>query len=283
MQLPHLQPLLHDEQCINGGVASQLELQLPQTLHVFGPEPYKHLKTTKLNPNTPWMKCNKKTINIAFIVSYLPWIILDSWKSKTSANCFFRLVLLDSRSQYLTSHAVLNYRAYTQRVDWIIPYKSSSFSIRDAASRGTLRTPQALRPNTFNNCSEANLTKPGFGNGGHCFATTTRFFHSRCALARARLVTFWSFCLCIAIAFPKMQAFILAWSWCQGPPAAVEGLPGLAFFATKPCTFFKCLVNNHLAQYAIVQVPTMHLHFDPTCVHSLSFRAKLGGQRSASG
>jgi hypothetical protein len=44
---------LHDEQCINGGVAFQLELQLPQTLHVFGPEPYKHPKTTKLNPNTP--------------------------------------------------------------------------------------------------------------------------------------------------------------------------------------------------------------------------------------
>jgi len=57
--------LLHDELCINGGVASQLELWLPQTLPVFGPEPYKHPKTTKLNPNTPWMKCNKKTINIA--------------------------------------------------------------------------------------------------------------------------------------------------------------------------------------------------------------------------
>jgi hypothetical protein len=24
----------------------------------------------------------------------------------------------------------------------------------------------------------------------------------------------------------------------------------LAFAATKPCTSFKCLVNNHLAQYA---------------------------------
>ncbi len=65
MQQLHLQPLLHDEQCINGGIASQLELQLPQTLPVFGPKPYKHPKTTKLNPNTPWMKCNKKTINIA--------------------------------------------------------------------------------------------------------------------------------------------------------------------------------------------------------------------------
>jgi hypothetical protein len=107
-----------------------------------------------------------------------------------------------------------------------------------------------LRPNTFNNCSETNLTKAGFRSGGHCFATTTRWFHSRSALARARLTTFWSFHLCTAMAFPKMRTFILAWSWCQGPPAEVEGLPGLTFSATKPCTSFKCLVNNHLAQYA---------------------------------
>jgi hypothetical protein len=45
----------------------------------------------------------------------------------------------------------------------------------------------------------------------------------------------------------------------------------------------QCLVNNHLAQYATMQVLTLHFHFDPTFVHSLSFRAKLGGQRSASG
>jgi hypothetical protein len=36
MQLLHLQPLLHDELCINGGVASQIELWLPQTLPLFG-------------------------------------------------------------------------------------------------------------------------------------------------------------------------------------------------------------------------------------------------------
>jgi hypothetical protein len=30
-----------------------------------------------------------------------------------------------------------------------------------------------------------------------------------------------------------------------------------------------------LAQYATMQVPTLHFHFDPTFVHSLSFRAKL--------
>jgi hypothetical protein len=127
-------------------------------------------------------------------------------------NYFVRLVLLHFRSQYLTSHVVFNCRAYTQRVDRIIPCKSSSFSIRDAASRGTLPTPQALRPNTFNNCFEANLTKGGFGSGGHYFARTTMWFHSRFTLARARLVTFWSFRLCTAIAFPEMRAFILAWS-----------------------------------------------------------------------
>jgi len=186
-------------------------------------------------------------------------------------------------TQFLTPHAGFNCRAYTQWVNQIILCKFSSFSIHDVASGSTLPMPQALRPNTFNNCSEANSTKVGFGSGGQCFATATRWFHLRSALARTWLATFWSFHLCIAMAFPKMRAFILAWSWCRGPPIEVEGLPGLACSATKPCTSFKCLVNNHLAQYATVQVPTLHFHFDPTFVHSLSFRAKLGGQRSASG
>jgi hypothetical protein len=65
MQLLHLQPLLHDDQCKNGGVASQLELHLQQTGPLFGPKPYKHPKITKLNCITPWMKYNRKTINIA--------------------------------------------------------------------------------------------------------------------------------------------------------------------------------------------------------------------------
>ncbi len=58
MQLLHLQPLLHDEQCKNGGVASQPELHLQQIGPLFGPKPYKHPKITKLNRNTPWMKYN---------------------------------------------------------------------------------------------------------------------------------------------------------------------------------------------------------------------------------
>jgi hypothetical protein len=78
MQLLHLQPLLHDEQCKNGGVAFQLELHLEQTRPLFGLEPYKHPKITKLNRNTPSMKYNKKTINITYY-SFLPsMIILDS-------------------------------------------------------------------------------------------------------------------------------------------------------------------------------------------------------------
>jgi hypothetical protein len=65
MQLLHLQPLLHDEQCKDGGVASQPKLHLQQTGFLFGLEPYKHPKITKLNHNTPWIKYNKKTITIA--------------------------------------------------------------------------------------------------------------------------------------------------------------------------------------------------------------------------
>jgi hypothetical protein len=47
MQLLHLQPLLHDEQCKNGGIAYQPELHLQQTGPFFGPKPYKHPKITK--------------------------------------------------------------------------------------------------------------------------------------------------------------------------------------------------------------------------------------------
>jgi hypothetical protein len=95
-------------------------------------------------------------------------------KIQNICQLFCPIVLLDFQSQFLTSHVVFNCHAYTQRVDRIIPCKSSSFSIRDVASRNTLPTPQALRPNTFNNYFEANLTKAGFGNGGYCFATATR-------------------------------------------------------------------------------------------------------------
>ncbi len=211
------------------------------------------------------------------IVSYLPWTIINSWKYNTSINCYVRLTLLDSRSQFFTSHAIFNCRAYTQQVDQIITCKCSSFSIRDVTFWGTLPMPHALRPNTCNSCSKVNLTNVGFGNGGHCFARVISLSHSCCALARVQLVTFWSFHLCTAMAFPKIQTFTLAWSSCQRPPTKVEGLLGLAFSTTKPCTSFKCLVNKHLTQYVTMQVPILHFHFDRTFVYSLSFRTKLGG------
>jgi hypothetical protein len=59
----HLQPLLHDKQCRNGGVTSQPKLHLQQIIPLLSPQPYKHPKTIKLNLNTPWMKQNYKKNN----------------------------------------------------------------------------------------------------------------------------------------------------------------------------------------------------------------------------
>jgi len=70
-------------------------------------------------------------------------------------------------------------------VNRIISCKFSSFSICDVAFRARLPTPQAIRPYTFNSCSEANLTKAGFGNGGHYFETIANFTHSFSILAHA--------------------------------------------------------------------------------------------------
>jgi hypothetical protein len=131
-------------------------------------------------------------------------------------------------------------------------------------------TPQTLRPNTHNNYFGVNLTKIDLGNGGHCYVIIISLSHSRWALVWVRLTTFWSFHLYTTMAFLNMWTFILAWFWCRRPPSEVENLLGLAFFATKPCTSFKCLVNNHLASYATMQMLTLHFHFDPTFIHFLS-------------
>ncbi len=187
---------------------------------------------------------------MTIIVSYLPWIIINWWKSNTFVNFSIQLIFTKLLFQFFTSHAIFNRRAYAKRVDRIISCKFSSFSICDVTSRGTLPTPHALKPNNCNNCFEVNLSKVGFGNDGHYFAIITNLSHPCWALAWAWLTSFWSFRFCTAMAFPKMQAFILTLFWCRGPPLEVEGLPSLAFAATKPCTSFKCLVNNHLAQYA---------------------------------
>ncbi len=139
------------------------------------------------------------------VFSYLSWIILHSWKSNIFVNFCVRFVLMDSRSQFLTSHAIFNCHAYVKRVDWIIPCKSSSFSICDVAIQGIFRTPLALRPNIYNNCFEVILTKIGFGNGGHCSATITSLSHSCWALAQVWPTTFWSFCLCTTMHLPRRE------------------------------------------------------------------------------
>jgi hypothetical protein len=206
---------------------------------------------------------------LIIIISYLPWIILDSWKSNIFVNYFVRLVLLDSRSQFFTSHAIFNHCAYTQWMDQIIPCKSSPFSIRDVASWGTLPTPHALKPNTYNNYSKANLTKAGFGNGGHCFATCISLSHYCCALARARLVTFWSFYLYTTMAFPKMRAFILAWFWCWGPFSEVERPPRFGLFCHQTMGFlqmlsqqpFGTICNNASANFTLPFQPNLHPFF----------------------
>jgi hypothetical protein len=86
---------------------------------------------------------------------------------------------VDFQSSFLIAHAIFNHHAYAEWVDQIISCKFSSFSIRDVAFQGTLPTSKALRPNTCNNCFEVNLTKIGFGNGGHCFITIISLSHSR--------------------------------------------------------------------------------------------------------
>jgi len=146
---------------------------------------------------------------LIIIIFYLPWIILDSWNSNTSINFCVWLVLVDYRSQFLTSHVIFNCHAYVKWMDRIIFCKFSYFCICDVVSWGTLPTPHALRLDICNNCFEVNLTKVGFSNGGNCFIIIISL---RWALARAQLVTFWSFCLCMTMASPKMRTFILAWS-----------------------------------------------------------------------
>jgi len=64
--------------------------------------------------------------------------------------------------------------------------------------------------------------------------------HSHWVLVEVQLTTFWSFYFCMAMASPKMRTFILTWFWSWRPFSEVKDLLGLTFFATKPCTSFKC-------------------------------------------
>jgi hypothetical protein len=164
-------------------------------------------------------------------------------ESNIAINSCVQLILVNFWSQFLTSHAIFNHRAYVKWVDQIIFCKFSSFFIRDVTSWSTIPMPQALRPNTYNNCFEVNLTKVGFSNGERCFTTIISLSDLCWALAQVWLTTFWSFCLYTTMAFLKMWVFILTWFWYRRFFLEVEGLQGLAFSTTKPCTSFKCLVN----------------------------------------
>jgi len=58
---------------MDGDIAFQPELHLQQTLPLLCLEPYKHQKTTKLNPNTHWMKQNyRKKKAMIIIIYYIP-------------------------------------------------------------------------------------------------------------------------------------------------------------------------------------------------------------------
>ncbi len=95
------------------------------------------------------MKQNyKKTINIYYYYFLPSMNHFRFMRIQYICQLFCPTALLDSRSQFLTSRAIFNRCAYTQRVDQIIFYRSSSFSIYDVAFQGTLPMSQTLKPNT---------------------------------------------------------------------------------------------------------------------------------------
>jgi hypothetical protein len=165
---------------------------------LLSPQPYKHPKTTKLNPNTPWMKQNyKKNIKhwlLLFLTFHESFYIHE--------NPIHLSIVLSDLLYWTFDPNFLHPMPFSIVVHthnrWI---KSSLVNIHLFPSmmlhlEAHFPNLHASKPNTWNNCSEANLTKASFGNGGHCFATIITFTHSYSALPRARLVTFWWFHLC---------------------------------------------------------------------------------------
>jgi hypothetical protein len=65
-----LQPLLHDEHCIDGNITFQPELHLQQTLPLLCLEPYKHPKTTKLNLNTTKEEGDGNKLPLLFLLEH---------------------------------------------------------------------------------------------------------------------------------------------------------------------------------------------------------------------
>ncbi len=79
---------------------------MQQTFPSLSPQPYKHQKTTKLKSKTLWMKNNYKNIINIDYYCFLPCMNHYRFmKSNTFVNCSVRLTLLDSWSQFFTSHA----------------------------------------------------------------------------------------------------------------------------------------------------------------------------------
>jgi hypothetical protein len=118
--------------------AFQLELHLQQTLPLLCPEPYKHLKTTKLNPRHTFeeTKLLKKKNNDYYVflpsMNHFRFMEIQYIYQLLCLICFSGLSIL-----ILTSHDIFNHRAYVKRVDEIISCKFSFFSIHVVAFQGT--------------------------------------------------------------------------------------------------------------------------------------------------
>ncbi len=91
------------QRCISTWIA------IAQIFHLLFPKPNKHPKTTKLNPNTFWMKQSyKKTINIDYYYFLPSMNHFRFMEIQYIFNFIIQFVLLDFRCQFLTSHAIFN-------------------------------------------------------------------------------------------------------------------------------------------------------------------------------
>ncbi len=212
------------------------------------------------------------------IISYLPQIILNSWKSGTSINCFVWFTLLDLcflhpmpisivvhiHNGWIESSLVnLHFSPFV-----MLHFEPHFPHLKQLDSTPAIIVLKLIWPKLVLGMVDIVLQP--------LLALPTPFLLNTCVTSNLLIIL-----PLHDLGIFHMRAFILTWSWRRGPPTKVEGLPSLAFSTTKPCTSFKCFVNNCVTQYATMQLPTLHFHFDPTFVHSLSFWAKLGGQGGA--
>ncbi len=169
-------------------------------------------------------------------------------KSNTFVNFSIWLTLLDFQSQFLTSHAIFNYHAYAN--GWI----------ESCLANFHLSPFVMLHLKTLFPCL------------GHWDPTPTtvalKLIWSKLVLGMVDIICNNYQLISFALGFGMniISSLLII------PPlhnhgisqnanihfsmvlmsrtfSKVESLPSLAFSTTKPCTSFKCLVNNHLAQY----------------------------------